>query len=53
LTEEPFFALKEITDFNELKGSWVVCLHESFVPPILPQPKKEKLFDKVRNFFSK
>lgn len=53
LTEEPFFALKEITDFNELKGSWVVCLHESFVPSILPQPKKEKLFDKVRNFFSK
>ena len=51
LKEDPFFALKEITDLRELEGSWVVCLHESFVPPILPQPKKEKILEKVQNFF--
>ena len=53
LTEDPFFALKEVTDLRELKGTWVVCLHESFVPPILPQPKKEKFLEKIQNFFSK
>lgn len=53
LTETPIFALKEVTNVKEVKVSWIVCLHESFVPPILPQPKKKGLWNKVGNFFTK
>ena len=52
LTEDPFFALKEIVDLNQTKGNWIICLHESFVPPVLPQPKKEGFMEKIRKFFS-
>jgi len=52
-SENPFFALKEVTNLKQIKGNWVVCMHESFIPPVLPQPKKEKLWEKVQNFFTK
>ncbi len=52
-SESPFFALKEVTNLKHIKGNWVVCMHESFVPPVLPQPKKEKLLEKIQNFFTK
>lgn len=52
LTESPFFALKEAISVDQIKGNWVICIHESFVPPVLPQPKKEKLVDKIRDFFA-
>ena len=53
LKETPFFALKEVSDSSQITTNWVVCMHESFVPPVLPQPKKEKFLDKIRNFFAK
>lgn len=53
LIETPVFALKEAADVKDIKVNWIVCLHESFVPPILPQPKKEKLLDKMCSFFTK
>ena len=53
LTETPFFALRETVDLSQVKGNWIICLHESFVPPILPQPKKEGFLKKVKRFFSK
>ncbi len=52
-SENPIFALKEVTGLKQIKGSWVVCMHESFVPPILPQPKKKKILEKIRDFFTK
>ncbi len=53
LEETPVFSLKEITDLREVKGNIVVCLHESFVPPILPQPKKEEFLEKLKQFFTR
>lgn len=53
LIEKPFFALKETTTLKQVKNDWVICLHESFIPPVLPQPKKEGFLEKVEDFFTK
>ena len=53
MPETPFFAMKEVEDLNQVKGNWIICLHESFVPPVLPQPKKEGFAEKVKRFFAK
>ncbi len=53
LNENPFFALKEANDLSLVGSNWIVCIHESFVPPILPQPKKVKFLEKIRDFFAK
>ncbi len=38
LVEEPTFAFKEIKDLSNYNGKIIFCLHESLVPPTLPQP---------------
>ena len=53
LIEKPFFALKETTSLKQVKSNRIICLHESFIPPVLPQPKKEGFLEKVENFFTK
>lgn len=53
LIEKPFFALKEVANLEQVKSNRIICLHESFVPPVLPQPKKEGVWEKIENFFTK
>ena len=53
LRETPFLAFKEIDDLSQVKGNWIICLHESFVPPSLPQPKKEGFAEKAKQFFTR
>lgn len=53
LIETPFFAFKEVKDLKHVKGKFIVCLHESFIPPVLPQAKKESWGDLVKEFFTK
>ena len=53
LIEKPFFALKEAANLDQVKSNRIICLHESFVPPVLPQPRKEGVLEKIENFFTK
>jgi FkbM family methyltransferase len=53
IVEEPAFALEPVADLSQVYGGVVVCLHESFNPPVLLQPKDFSIFDKVSNFFSR
>ena len=52
LTETPFFALKEVENLTQVEGNLVVCMHESFVPPVLPQAKESKFVEKIQKFFT-
>ncbi len=52
LIEKPFFALKETESLKQVTSNRIVCLHESFVPPVLPQPKKEGFLERVNKFFT-
>lgn len=52
LTETPFFALKEVENLTQVEGNLVVCMHESFVPPVLPQVAESKFVGKIQKFFT-
>ena len=50
--ESPTFALELITDLEKARREKVVfCLHESVVPPALPQPENKSFIDSVKDFF--
>ncbi len=51
-SETPFFVLKEVESLENIEGNIIVCLHESFMPPVLPQPKKTTVINKVKKFFT-
>lgn len=53
LIETPFFALKETTRLDQVEGNQVICIHESFTPPILPQPKKKGFSERFKDFFTR
>ena len=52
LRNDPSFALEKVTDLNKARVNVIYCLHESIVPPTLPQPQKIGFADKIRNFFA-
>jgi FkbM family methyltransferase len=51
IVEKPTFALEKIKDLSKNYVGNVVCLHESVVPPILPQPEKRSIWDGISYFF--
>jgi FkbM family methyltransferase len=53
IVEEPVFALKKAEDISKIDADIVICLHESIVPPTLPQPKDTSITDKISGFFTK
>ncbi|MDR2106994.1 MAG: FkbM family methyltransferase [Holosporaceae bacterium] len=51
ISEEPIFALEKIENISDIEGDIIICLHESIVPPVLPQPKKNSLTEAISEFF--
>ena len=47
------FQLAEITDIKKAKNKVIVCLHESFIPPVLPQPISKDWSKVVHDFFTR
>lgn len=46
------FRLEKVDDLSKAEVNVVFCLHESIVPPQLPQPEKKSFMDYVRDFFT-
>ncbi len=51
LVESPTFALELIPDLEKERAKVVFCLHESVIPPVLPQPENKSIADCVEDFF--
>jgi hypothetical protein len=51
IVENPILSLEKIENLADIDGSIVVCLHESIVPPVLPQPDERSITNCVLDFF--
>ena len=46
------FRLEKVQNLASAGVDIVFCLHESFVPPQLPQPENKSIIDYIRDFFT-
>lgn len=53
LAEVPFFAFKEVNNIAAIHARFVVCMHESIIPPVLPQFVIKTWQESVSEFFSR
>ncbi|GHU11468.1 hypothetical protein FACS189449_02980 [Alphaproteobacteria bacterium] len=51
IVESPTFALKEVEDIETEHEKVVFCLHESVVPPNLPQPEEKSILCRICGMF--
>lgn len=51
IVESPTFALELIPDLEKERAKVVFCLHESVIPPVLPQPENKSIADCIEDFF--
>jgi FkbM family methyltransferase len=51
IVEDPIFSLEKVENLLDVNGSVVICLHESIIPPVLPQPDKRSMTDHILDFF--
>ena len=51
IVSTPNFALEQVEDLKKSRAGVVFCLHESVVPPTLPQPEIKGFSDKIKDFF--
>jgi len=51
VTFDEKFQLTPLSDIRKASGKIIVCLHESFMPPVLPQPKNQTWGELIKNFF--
>ncbi|MDR0631897.1 MAG: FkbM family methyltransferase [Holosporaceae bacterium] len=51
IAEKPIFALEKIANIADVRSGVIICLHESVVPPVLPQPKKRSVSEDISDFF--
>ncbi len=53
LAESPFFAFKEVNNIAAIHARFVICMHESIIPPVLPQFVEKTWQESVSEFFSR
>lgn len=53
LAEAPCFAFKEVLNIAAIQTKIVVCMHESIMPPVLPQFVEKTWQESVSEFFSR
>ena len=45
--------LESIPDLTKEPAKVIFCLHESVLPPVLPQPEKKSFFQHLTDFFTR
>ena len=53
LTETPCFAFKEVSNLAAVQNKVVICMHESIIPPVLPQFTEKNWMEAVSEFFTR
>jgi FkbM family methyltransferase len=51
VVETPFLSLEKVENLSAVNAGIIICLHESIVPPALPQPEKRSIKERISDFF--